>query len=242
MKKLLCILLCILSFLSLCACTVGTEPDEDSSLEDNTIPDINIIIPEETSSKLPQNIISADTNWLNAYALEYSYYDKKTGESEIAEARCGKYFQSLDYASNTVTFYSQEDGYILQYMLNPESKKGTVAVVAGSAIDNLYSGFSMLSACDPYFPLYKNVARVGTDFIAERPAARYRQTQTENGITTKIAYVWIDEEYGFASKCEQYNAITEELEMRWELLSFTQNVTEEKIKIDISSYSITEDG
>lgn len=238
MNKLIIIILSVLILFSFASCK---KEDNQGSVNFG-----DYIVPDETSSETETSspkyesdkLISSDTSWLDSYALEYSYYDKKTGESKIAEGKYGNYFQSLDYATNTITFYSQEDGYILQYVLDKETKTGTAAVVTGTTIDNLYSGFSMLSTCDPYFPVYKNVTQVGKDFVADRSVTRYKQTQTEDGVVTKIAYVWIDDELGFASKCEQYDAQTQELQMRWELLSFTRNVKEEAIKVNIDNYTL----
>ena len=96
----------------------------------------------------------------------------------------------------------------------------------------------MLSVCDPYFPVYKNVTKVGSDFVGERSATRYKQVETENGETTRIAYIWIDDALQFASKCELYDAKTQELLMRWELLDFTQNVTEDRVQINTDPYNI----
>ncbi len=237
MKKIVVLLFSILILFSFASCS---EQEQSGSVNFG-----EYVLPDETTTEAisekydSAELVSSDTTWIDCYALEYSYYDTKTGESKIAEGKCGNYFQSLDYATNTITFYSQEDGYILQYVLNTESKTGTAAVVTGSTMDNIYSGFAILSTCDPYFPVYKNVTKVGQDFIANRSATRYKQVQTENGVTTKIAYVWIDDELGFASKCEQYDAQTEELQMRWELLSFTQNVTEDGIKVNIDNYQLT---
>lgn len=237
MKKFVVLLFSILIVLSFSSCS-ESEQSGSVNFGDYVLPDESTT--EVISEKYDSNeLVSSDTTWVDCYALEYSYYDTKTGESKIAEGKCGNYFQSLDYATNTITFYSQEDGYILQYMLDTQSKTGTAAVVTGSTMDNIYSGFSMLSTCDPYFPVYKNVTKVGQDFVANRSATRYKQVQKDNGVITKIAYVWIDDELGFASKCEQYDAQTEELQLRWELLSFTRNVTEDAIKVNIDNYQLT---
>lgn len=194
-----------------------------------------------TLSYDPSNVLDIDTSWQKAYALSYSYYDKKTGESIITEGKCGNYYQSLDGATNIINYLTQEDGYMMEYVLNQNTKTGTAAVKTEASMDTLYSGFSQLSTCDPYFPVYTNVTKVGDDFVTNRAAGRYKQQQTENGVVTKIAYVWIDDQYGFASKCELYDAQTEELQMRWELLNFTQNVTEDGVKINLDGYTLTTD-
>lgn len=186
----------------------------------------------------PSLILNADTSWQEAYVLSYSYFDKKTGQSTITEGKCGKYYQSIDSATNIVTYLTQEDGYMLQYMLDSQKRSGTATVVTDATIDSVYSGFVMLSVCDPYFPVYKNVTKVGSDFVGDRSATRYKQEENKNGEITRIAYVWIDDTLGFASKCELYDAKTEELLMRWELLDFTQNVTEDRVQINLDSYNI----
>lgn len=184
-------------------------------------------------------LLSPDTSWQNAYALSYSYYDKKTGESVLTEGKCGKYYQISDSSSDITTFLVQEDAFMIQYMLDTVQKNGTAAIVTDGAIENAYSGFTLLSVCDPYFPVYKNVTKVGDDFVGKRPATRFKQIETKEGKETRIAYVWIDDEFHFASKCELYDAVTQELLMRWELKDFTTNITEAAVKINIDAYSIT---
>ena len=231
MKKLIAIIMILLTLTAFSSC-VKDDSQGSVNFGDYT--------PEADSTKIHyDNLLNSDTSWYNAYALKYSYYDKTSGESIITEGKCGNYYQSNDSATNIISYYAQQEGYILEYLLNKETKTGTVSIVTNTTMDNLYSGFALISTCDPYFPSYKNVTNVGQDFVANRSTTRYKQTQTENGVVTKIAYVWIDDELGIASKCEQYNAQTEELEMRWELLEFTKNVKEADVMIDIDSYKIS---
>ena len=233
MRKFSVFILCILMLVCFSSCDTSPEGNVDFG---------DYVIPTEidTTSKYDESqLINADNSWQSAYALSYTYYDKKIGQSTIAEGRCGRYYQSLDYATNITTFMSQEDGYILQYMLDSNTKKGTATVVTEGSMDSLHSGFMMLSVCDPYFPVYKNVTKVDSDFVAQRSATRYKQVQVENGVETQIAYVWVDDMFGFASRCELYDAQTQELLMKWELQDFTQNVTEDGVKINVDSYTIT---
>lgn len=213
----------------------GNTPEGNVNFGDYVLPSEK----EEVSLNYdPSQVLDTDTSWQEAYVLSYSYFDKKTGQSTITEGKCGKYYQSIDSATNIVTYLTQEDGYMLQYMLDNQKRSGTVTVVTDATIDSVYSGFVMLSVCDPYFPVYKNVTKVGSDFVGDRSATRYKQVETENGETTRIAYVWIDDTFRFASKCELYDAKTQELLMRWELLDFTQNVTEDRVQINTDAYSI----
>lgn len=232
-KKLWCIFFCLIFIFGFAACS---ENEQKGSVNFGEYMPTDI---ETTSLSYDiEQVLSPDDEWQSAYALSYRYYDIKSGESVITEGKCGNYYQSIDMATNIITFLTQEDGYLVQYMLNNDTAAGTATVVTDATMDDVYSGFVQLSVCDPYFPVYKNVTRMDTDFVAERSAVRYKQVEQENGVDKKIAYVWIDDQYGFASKCELYDAESKELLMKWELLSFSRNVTEEAVKINIDAYNI----
>lgn len=233
MKKVIAIFMCLTALICFASCEKSPEGNVDFG---------DYVIPTEVDTSKPYDVsqlIEADTQWQDSYALSYVYYDKKTGESTITEGKCGNVYQSVDNATNITTYITQEDGYMLQYMLDGNSKTGTVAVVTDGNMESLHSGFMLISVCDPYFPVYKNVTKVGPDFVAQRSATRYKQVQTENGAETQIAYVWVDDMLGFASRCELYDAVTQELLMKWELLDFTQNVSEDGVRVNIDSYTIT---
>lgn len=234
MKRIILIftlILCALMLLSSCS---DTTPEGNVNFGDYVIP----TEPDTTKKYDDSQLINADNSWQTAYALSYDYYDKKTGASTITEGKFGNYYQSIDKATNIVTFLTQEDGYMIQYMLDDTKKTGTSTVITDGSIDSMHSGFMLLSVCDPYFPVYKNVTKVGDDFVGQRSATRYKQVQTENGVETQIAYVWVDDMFGFASRCELYDAQTEELLMKWELTDFTQNVNENGVKINLDDYNI----
>lgn len=234
MKRIILIftlILCALMLLSSCS---DTTPEGNVNFGDYVIP----TEPDTTKKYDDSQLINADNSWQTAYALSYDYYDKKTGSSTITEGKYGNYYQSIDNATNIVTFLTQEDGYMIQYMLDDTKKTGTSTVITDGSIDSMHSGFMLLSVCDPYFPVYKNVTEVGDDFVGQRSATRYKQVQTENGVETQIAYVWVDDMFGFASRCELYDAQTEELLMKWELTDFTQNVNENGVKINLDDYNI----
>ncbi len=227
----------ILISILLFTCSSCKNEQGDVNFGDYVIPSTQ---EEETTTKYDESkMISADNSWQNAYALSYIYYDQKNGESKIAEGKCGNVYQSMDYATNIITYLEQQEGYMTQYMLNATTKTGTMTVVTDGTIDTLRSGFMKTSVCDPYLPLYVNVTNVGTDFVANRSATRYKQVEQKDGKDYQIAYIWVDDMYGFASRCELYDAQTENLLMRWELQDFTQNVTEDGLKINLDSYRIS---
>lgn len=233
-KRLLSAAAAILLLLSVTACTKEQQGNV------NLKPYEPVSETAAATTKYNENdLLNSDDTWQNKYALSYSFYDTKTGESQIMEGKCGKYYQAVDQKSGIITFISQEESYISEYILDSKTKTGTASVVANSTIDELYSGFSQFSTCDPYLPVYKNVTKFGTDKVANRSAVRYKQVETKDGKESRIAYIWIDDEYQFASKCELYDAQTQELLMRWELLSFTVNANEDAVKINLDEYTIT---
>ncbi len=235
MKRIVLIFTLLLCAVMLFAsCSDNNTPEGNVNFGDYVIP----TEPDTTKKYDDSQLINADNSWQTSYALSYDYYDKKTGSSTITEGKFGNYYQSIDNATNIVTFLSQEDGYMIQYMLDNNKKTGTSTVITDGSIDSMHSGFMLLSVCDPYFPVYKNVTKVGEDFVGQRSATRYKQVQTENGVETQIAYVWVDDMFGFASRCELYDAVTQELLMKWELTDFTQNVNEPGVKINLDAYNI----
>ena len=235
MKRIVLIFTLLLcSVMLFASCSDNNTPEGNVNFGDYVIP----TEPDTTKKYDDSQLINADNSWQTSYALSYDYYDKKTGSSTITEGKFGNYYQSIDNATNIVTFLSQEEGYMIQYMLDNNKKTGTSTVITDGSIDSMHSGFMLLSVCDPYFPVYKNVTKVGEDFVGQRSATRYKQVQTENGVETQIAYVWVDDMFGFASRCELYDAQTEELLMKWELTDFTQNVNENGVKINLDDFFI----
>ena len=62
----------------------------------------------------------------------------------------------------------------------------------------------------------------------------------EDGRVTETVYVWVDAEYGFALRCEDYDA-DDVLQVYWETVSFVSGgVTEADLGVKLSDYKFTE--
>lgn len=222
---------------------------------DNISHDTHPFAPEVTSETAVEydesRLLAVDESWQGSYALSYDYYDSKTAQkSTITEAKCGSLYQSVDEATNTICYLTESDGSILEYMLSGKSLTGTVTVAGVGTVSDTSSGFCLLSKVDRLFPQYKNVTKVGTDYVAKRPATRYKQVEkseqtsgefegdTSQTAEEKIAYVWIDDEYGFASRCELYDAKSQKLIMSWVLTGFNTGIEEKDVKIDLTKFKI----
>lgn len=192
---------------------------------------------EATTKYDPAGKLKVDLSWCEKYIVSYSYYKSDIGESMLVEGRCGNYLQIWDKTSGIMSYYEQEESYMLEYLLDVQNAVGTVSVVADNSVDTI-AHFPALTICKEDFPLRSNVTKVGTNFVADRSATRYKQVEAENGVEKRIAYLWIDDQYGFISKCEVYNAETQELITRLEVLDFTTNVTEDAVKMKLDDYTI----
>ena len=193
---------------------------------------------ESTTKYDPAGKLKVDLAWCEKYIVSYSYYKADIGESMLVEGRCGNYLQIWDKTSGIMSYYEQADGYMLEYLLDVNNSVGSVSAVADNSVDTI-AHFPALTICKEDFPLRSNVTSVGTNFVANRSATRYKQVEAENGIEKRIAYLWIDDQYGFILKCEVYNAETQELITRLEVLDFTTNVTEDAVKMKLDDYIIT---
>ena len=236
----------LLSFLILFACAAaGCAKVREA--QPSTLPYVPATDAEkEISTEEPaptydaSQVLDVATSWQTRYALSYSFYRAGDGESVVLEAKTANCYQAMDQMTGIITYLTQEDGYVMEYVLDNNAGTGTMTIVTDSTVANANSGFVQLSACDPYLPVYANVEKAGGDYVAKRAATRYKQTQLgENGDPERIAYIWIDDEYAFVSRCELYEA-DGTLLLRWELQSFTTDVKDKDVELDISEFKLTQ--
>ncbi len=232
-NRIIAIALIIILLFSISACTVQETPGGNVNFGDYEI-ETELYLTEQYD---PADRLNIDFSWCESYIVSYSKYDKGVGESILYEGRCGNYLQILDKHSGIITYYVQEDAYMLMYILSSNQQQGVVSVISDESVDTI-AQFPALTVCKENFPSRVNVTKVGSNFVGNRSATRYKQEERIDGVLKRIAYVWIDDEYGFASKCEVYDATTQELIKRWELLDFTTNVSEDAIKINLDSFDI----
>lgn len=235
MKKIIPIMVTLLIIAMLAAsCGRGGNKNKDFGEYVITGTDREV----STGAAVP-GAISPDYSWMRSYALKYTYFDG-TDVSEITEGKSANYYRAEDAASGSIVYIERKEGYMLEYMLNTSDRTGAATVVTDSSIADLHSGFMMLSAADTLFPSYANVTRLGEETVGGRPAVKYMQNgEPASGSAGRTAYVWLDSEYNFASKCELYDADTQKLTMSWELKSFVTDVPDDSVKIDLSEFTIT---
>ena len=185
-------------------------------------------------------LIAVDNSWTGNYTLTYSYSENGT-LSRLTERRCEGLYSVTDEESGVVSFFIQEGDRIEQYMLDPTGKVGTHAALEGQNLSGISTGFMRIAAVNPAFPTYANVEYQGDETVNGRPARKYtQQAYNDAGLLTAYAFVWIDTQYGFASKCQVFN-LTGEVNTTWELRSIEVGaVTPESIGFSTDGYTITE--
>lgn len=181
-----------------------------------------------------------NNEWTKNYTLNYVYSSDGV-TSSVTEKRCSGIYSAVDDESGTVSFFSQNKDDIDQYVLNPSQKSGTHSVVKNSSLDSITTGFMKIAYIDPSFASMSNVEFQNDDTVAGRGAKKYTQSAySTTGLLTAYAFVWIDNEYGFVSKCQVYS-LSGNVNTSWELKSFSVgNVTAESIGFSTDGYDIAE--
>lgn len=196
-------------------------------------PGVTIPSPSEQSGITP-----ADNSWKANYKLRYLITENNE-TSELVEQRCNGIYCVTDVASGAISYFTQQGPDISQYILNPAAKSGSHTLQEGKSLADITSGFMKIAYIDPAFTTYSNVEYQNDDLIAGRTAKKYTQSAySESGLLTAYAFVWIDAQYGFVSKCQVYN-MTGTANTSWELQELTVGgVTAESIGFSTDGYTI----
>lgn len=236
MRKFLICFFCLILSLSFFASCNGKGNDDNITSEPNYV--------NTTVGNAPtqyHGIINVDESWKTNYVLQYSFYDFQGGTSSISECCNETGYVSIDNETGIVTYVQESEGFLLQYFLDPPVLQGTMSVITGNSLSDLQSGFYLLSVVDRRLPAYSNTTLSGKTTVAGRSATQYIQTGiTQNSNENLTALIYVDDQYGFVSKCELFNS-SRTLMMKWELTSFSSNredVLKAMPKIDLTDYQI----
>ena len=180
--------------------------------------------------------------WQKNFDAEYKYFDKNTSDDTVTikETRSEKAFCAKYPSSGNLVYYKANNVAIDCYTVVPSEEQYVHSVITGKSINDLSSTYMKLTAVSEDFPSYSNVLYMSDETVAGRACKKYIQRAYTDGKMTETVYIWVDAEYGFAMKCEDYDA-ENVLQTYWETVSFsTGNVLESSIGVDISKYQFTE--
>lgn len=209
--------------------------ENNSTLPTGTDPD-----PTEPGATQPADTpINVVTDWQKNYDVEYKYYEPSlSNETEtIRETLCDGFFTAIYPLSGNFVYYEENGANLECYIAAPAENDYLHSVLKNKKVSNLSTTFMKLTSVDAGFTALSNVLYMGEETVADRTCKKYIQRAYSDGAVTKTVYVWIDAQYGFALKCEAYNA-ADQLETYWEVSSFrTGGVTKDDLGVDISKYT-----
>ena len=190
-----------------------------------------------------QKAFVKDLSWQRNYTVKYRYYNaaKSVENAEIIEKRASTAF-SVEYTDTGLLLYYRANGDDTDYyVIDPAGSEMTHSVLTGKKISSLSSLFMKLSNVDATLPAQSNVLYMYDEIVAGRNCHKYIQRAYSDARLTESVYVWIDAQYGFAMKCEDYDA-ADVLKTSWEVTEFSAGgVTADDVYVDVSAYQFTEE-
>ena len=245
-RKTIAVILIILSLPAVFSgCKKGKGTEEETSRYNYT-PAAESTAEDEASTDSVRDYQKAfvkDLSWQKNYTVEYSYYNaaQSVDHAKIREKRASTAF-SVEYVDTGLLLYYRESGDDTDYYVIDPAAAGPVhSVITGKKISSLSSLFMKLSNVDATLPAQSNVLYMYDEIVAGRNCHKYIQRAYTNAKLTESVYVWIDAQYGFAMKCEDYDA-AEVLKTSWEVKEFSAGgVTADDVYIDLSLYQFTEE-
>lgn len=181
--------------------------------------------------------------WLNYYAV-FTYFcpaaNFKT-DTVISEKKTANSFIVSNLSEGYFKYYADTEQGLDEYVVVPTDLLFEHRLVPAASVNNVNSMFMKITAVAESFASGENVIYTGSEMIANRNCQLYMQrTFNESGEQDSVAYLWIDAQYGFCSKCITYDA-NGEIVMSWELNEFrTGDITDAEVKPDLSSYNFVE--
>jgi len=235
--KILCVLCVLFTLFSCVSCTGDTT--QETTTEYVYVPSV-----ETTLSSQPETKINVNTSWQKNYEVEYVYYNKEQTDEElhISEKRHSTAFVVEYIDTNARLYYEKSGNDTDYYVIIPEENEQAYSKLSDSNFSDLSSMFMKLTAVSASLPTQNNVLYMYDEKVAGRDCHKYIQRAYTDGELTQSVYVWVDIEYGFAAKCEAYDAKNKKTTY-WEITSFSAGeVSETETFVDLSQYDFKESG
>lgn len=236
--KKFAVLISVFAFIFLTSCT-ETQPDIEGSTEYRYVPS-----DEQTSGENGGNGFSVDASWQKNFSVEYEYFNpEQSGVSiKVKEIKGEKGFVVENPGQGTTLFYKPASDGIDYYIISEADKKAVCTKLRGKSFAALSSLFMKLSAVDAGLPSRRNVLYMYDEEVAGRTCRKYIERAYDGGTLTQTVYVWVDAQFGFAAKCESYDA-ENKLSLMWEVKNFSAgSVKDSDVLIDLGEYNVIFEG
>ncbi|MBQ6065808.1 MAG: hypothetical protein IJK89_03220 [Clostridia bacterium] len=245
-KKVISVAAAILTLLCVfCGCKKKPGTEETPSQYNYTPASESTTQEEETTESVRdfQKAFIKDLSWQKNFTVKYVYNNAAQGleNAQILEKRASTAF-SVEYLDTGLIMYYKANGDdIDSYVIDPSESGPLHSVITEKKISSISSLFMKLSNVDATLPAQSNVLYMYDEIIAGRNCHKYIQRAYSDAKLTESVYVWIDAQYGFAMKCEDYDA-NETLKTSWEVKEFSAGgITADDVYIDLSQYQFAEE-
>ena len=243
-KSVICIVIALLTVTS----TAFSACNNDSSESESTtayeyISSGGESATGEESSDANQGEIKIDRSWENNFDVTYNTYNPEVSPTPMkVRERKSESAYIVEYVDgNSFYYYKQNGADVDKYTVIENESEQLHAVYKNKHISALTALFGRSSEVDKNFPLLGNVCYEYDEVIAGRQCGKYLQRAYENGEATATLFIWIDNEYGFALKQEEYDA-EGRLVAKLEVIEFSCGSTkDEDVIIDLSEYTFKEE-
>lgn len=239
LKYLLPALLLAASVLALPACKTAQEP---TTQPDYTYRSDETTDGEATTAAGADEAFTVNESWQKNFEAEYKYFDSAASENTVTirEIRCDTAFAAEYPDTGNLIYYVADGSDIDCYTVAPAEKQYMHTVVKNKSVSDISTTLMKLTAVSEELPGRSNVLYIGEETVAGRVCKKYIQRAYTDGAVTETVYVWVDAQYGFAMKCEDYDS-EDALKTYWEVTSFSAGgVTAADAGVDLSAYSFTE--
>lgn len=192
----------------------------------------------EAASTVP-GTVAVDTSWQDNYRLTFNYFVAGTTEStvSVSEKKTVNIYTTTDTSDGLTLYYVQNGTNVDYYQIYKDNPKQQHAVYSNKSVESIKSRFMEMSEVDEGITSKPNSAYAGESVVAGRNTQLYIQRGYKDGVLTATAYYYIDEQYGFCSKAQVFDA-EDNVTMFWELTSFSAgSVSNDDISIDLSQYT-----
>ena len=236
-------LLLLLIAAAVCGLAACKENHEPTTLPDYSYISQDTTLPSETEPSGEDETFTVNTGWQKNFAAEYKYYDGSVSEDTVVirETRCETAFAAVYPATGNLIYYAENGNDIDCYTVAPAEKQYMHTVVKNKSVSDISTTFMKLTDVSEDLPERANVLYIGEETISGRACKKYIQRAYADGAVTETVYVWVDAQYGFAVKCEDYDA-ADVLKTYWEVTSFSAGgITADDIGVDLSLYTFTEE-
>ena len=239
------ILAAVLLAASFAGCGKKKNKGEEVPSQYNYTPAESTQEAEETTGDVKdfQKAFVKDLSWQKNYTVKYRYFNaaQSVDNAQIVEKRASTAF-SVEYTdTGLVLYYKAAGDDVDYYVIDPAQNQQMHSVIAGKKIASLSSLFMKLSNVDATMPAQRNVLYMYDEVVAGRNCHKYIQRAYAAAKLTESVYVWIDAQYGFAMKCEDYDA-ADVLQTSWEVKEFSAGgVTADDVYVDLSQYQFSEE-